>query len=71
MRWVNLSYIISLYNLHVIFINIDNMINDDGDDHYDVGGSDDDHAYECCYSFINYIYFYFYQESFMFRMYKW
>ena len=39
-----------------------------GDDHYDVGGSDGDHAYECCYSFINYIYFY--QESFMFRMYK-
>ena len=51
-------------------MNIDNIINDDGDDHYDVGGSDGDHAYECCYSFINYIYFYFYQESFMFRMYE-
>ena len=47
MRWVNLLYII----IHVIFnINIDNTINDDEDDHYDVVDVDDDgdHAYECC-----------------------
>ena len=46
LRWVNLSYI---YYIHFIFIiNIDNVINDDEDDHYVVVGGDGDHAYECC-----------------------